>query len=176
MNEILDRKNITMHKIKESMNKMSKKFLKKIIDYINLKFKVALAKNKIEIKKEKFITQSDMLEIYDRLKFYPKSPLKRSKLDFTPDNKKKCKNSKKKFEFKGTKGTFSSTSDDFESFAEDVSRKCKNHVLVSVDQKFKQVEPKLFESIQNSLKELGNKMQKSIDCLIQNNIYKLKLI
>ena len=57
-----------MNKIKEAMNKMSKKMLKKIIDFINLKFKIALTKNKINIKQEKFVKESDMLEIYEKMK------------------------------------------------------------------------------------------------------------
>lgn len=81
MNELLDKKNETVVKIKQSMNKMSKKMMHKIMDYVNLKFKIALTKNKVNIKQDKFVGESDILEIYDRLKYNPKHSKKHSKIN-----------------------------------------------------------------------------------------------
>ena len=38
------------------------------MDYINLKFKIALTKNKINIKQDQFVSENDILEIYNKLK------------------------------------------------------------------------------------------------------------
>ena len=37
------------------------------MDYINLKFKIALTKNKVDIKHDNFVSESDILEIYEKL-------------------------------------------------------------------------------------------------------------
>lgn len=86
MGEVLDNKNEMMSKIIISINKMSKKVMNKLKDYINLKFKVALAKNKIDIKQESFVNENDIQEIYEKLKFKPKKKNKNSKLSGQHEN------------------------------------------------------------------------------------------
>ena len=49
------------------MDKMSKKLLSKLMDYINLKFKIALVKNKIDVDQEVFVTQEDMVNLYNKI-------------------------------------------------------------------------------------------------------------
>lgn len=110
MSEILDSKDSMLNKIKNSMNKMSKKMLIKIMDYINLKFRIALTKNKINVKQDKFVQESDILDIYEKLKTYPK-PTKSKQNKLVPN---------KSFENIKKPGTFGHLSSSLGDFAEDV--------------------------------------------------------
>lgn len=49
-------------------------------------------------------------------------------------------------------------------------------IVLSVADKFNDIEPKLYDSVQKSMAEIGKKLQKAIDTLVSDNIYKLKLV
>lgn len=68
MNEMLDQKSQILDKLQTATNKMSKRLLNKLMDYINLKFRIALTKNKIDIDKKDFVNENDVLDIYHQLK------------------------------------------------------------------------------------------------------------
>jgi hypothetical protein len=105
------------------------------MDYINLKFRIALTKNKINVKQEKFIQESDILDIYEKLKNYPKPTT--SKQPILAPNKS-AENIKKA-------GTFAHISNSLGDFAEDVCNKLNMQIVISVANKFNDIEPKLFE-------------------------------
>lgn len=109
------------------------------------------------------------MEIYVNLKNVPKCPVT------TNSNFKTVNNSKKsKTRTTGKSGnTFNSLASEIESFTEDIWNNVNNKLIWTVAEKFNQVEPKLYDCIAKSMNELGTRLQKSIDSLIQDNIFKL---
>lgn len=67
LEEILENKSEMVHKIKVAIQKMSKKFLVKLMDYLDLKFKMALINNNVKVEQEKFVTEAEIQEIYKKL-------------------------------------------------------------------------------------------------------------
>ena len=147
------------------------------MDYINLKFKIALTKNKINIKQDQFVSENDILEIYNKLKNWKQLKVKqelRSPAKATKENKNLfSKNSGVKVN--GKMG-YSEFALGLENFIEVISDKCNKTISQTVNEKFIEAESDIFEWINKSMKDISKKLQKSIDNLVQDNIFKLKLI
>jgi hypothetical protein len=130
--------------------------------------------NKIDIKQKSFVKEEDILEIYNLLKFQPKQENKVSQL--RPLVKTfETKQAKKKTIHPKSKNSLNDFAKGLEEFTEEMCHKMNKQIIWTVSERISQLEPKLFDWIQQSMKDLGSKLQKSIDMLIQDNIFRLNL-
>ena len=152
LNEILDQKECIITRLKAAMDKMSKKLLSKLMDYINLKFKIALVKNKIDVDQEVFVTQEDMVNLYNKIsKTSSRKKLIETKKKVSISNNI-IQNSAKTSPLKPT---YSNISSELIDFTSDIVDHMNAKIECEIDSKFSGIEQLIHNSLNTNIKEMG---------------------
>ena len=147
------------------------------MDYINLKFKIALTKNKVDIKQDSFVSEDDIMKIYNKLINCKQLTIKKINNNIKKETKENKSICTKNVGFKANRKIgYTELAFGLENFIESLTNNWNKTIIQTVEDRFSTVESELFEWINKSMKDISKKLQKSIDTLVQDNIFKLKLI